>query len=58
MPAEQHPLAGQPVEVRRADDRMANRRQALAAPLVDGNEEDLAHDSPAPGRAILPARVA
>ncbi len=39
---EPRPLGRQPVERRRLHDRMAARRQAVAAPLVDGDEEDIA----------------
>ena len=39
---EQDAAAGQGVEGRRLDDRMAERRQAVPAPLVERDEEDVA----------------
>jgi hypothetical protein len=41
MAPEQHALGGQRVGVRRFDNRMAGRRQAIAAPLVACDEKDV-----------------
>ena len=38
VPPEQHALGREPVEVRRPHDRMAGRAEAVAPPLVDGDQ--------------------
>ena len=41
VPAEEHTVPGQPVEIGRAHHRMAERAERVAAPLVRGDQQDI-----------------
>jgi len=45
MPGEIDPVGGKGIDMRRPDDRMPGHPEAIAAPLIGGDEEDVvAHD--------------